>query len=589
MPVAVDDQSFEADDDAQLLPPTDTGRGAYVALACCTVSQAPIWGYSVSFGIFQEYYSNDSDIYGSPGAFASIGAAQVGVMYLLMPVIFVLLHRRPRWRPWCGRLGLVITMASISASAFVSTVHGLIATQGVVYALGCALLFSPVSVYMDEWFVRSKGAAYGVMWGGKSAVGVGMPFVFNAMLSRFGLSITLLSWAVASALLSLPALLLMKPRLPLPASGDARGSRPLSWRFFRCTTFWMMQLGVVIQSLGYMMPSTYLASYALAIGLPSVTGPLLLAAFSLASVPGSIIHGFVGDKVSASKAILVSSFGSALPVFLLWGLSLHFANVMAFALAFGFFAGRTPLHEANDSKNPTTQMRPFQAFTSALVASTAAVAADTMLGFDASSVHGAVDFGQAYADGARFAIMRTTGGSSHVDRAFGQFQQQAADAGLIRGGYHVGQPERAFGGIQAKYFLQNGGGWIDDGKTLPGMIMLTDRDHREARTCHGMTPKEIQRWIIEFTEVYRASTSIYPMLYTTTGWWKQCTGNTVNLMNRALLVVSDHGERLGELPAGWKKHTFWEYSADSPWAGRSYVFNGDESGLNRTALVGRPE
>lgn len=296
-------------------------------------------GYSVSFGIFQEYYSNDSDIYGSPGAFASIGAAQVGVMYLLMPVIFVLLHRRPRWRPWCGRLGLVITMASISASAFVSTVHGLIATQGVVYALGCALLFSPVSVYMDEWFVRSKGAAYGVMWGGKSAVGVGMPFVFNAMLSRFGLSITLLSWAVASGLLSLPALLLMKPRLPLPASGDARGSRPLSWRFFRCTTFWMMQLGVVIQSLGYMMPSTYLASYALAIGLPSVTGPLLLAAFSLASVPGSIIHGFVGDKVSASKAILVSSFGSALPVFLLWGLSLHFANVMAFALAFGFFAG----------------------------------------------------------------------------------------------------------------------------------------------------------------------------------------------------------------------------------------------------------
>ncbi len=28
------------------LPPTDHGRGAYLALACCTVAQAPIWGES---------------------------------------------------------------------------------------------------------------------------------------------------------------------------------------------------------------------------------------------------------------------------------------------------------------------------------------------------------------------------------------------------------------------------------------------------------------------------------------------------------------------------------------------------------------
>lgn len=26
------------------LPPTDRGKGAYMALACCTVAQAPIWG-----------------------------------------------------------------------------------------------------------------------------------------------------------------------------------------------------------------------------------------------------------------------------------------------------------------------------------------------------------------------------------------------------------------------------------------------------------------------------------------------------------------------------------------------------------------
>lgn len=34
--------SVETSDDE--LPPTDHGRGAYIALACCTIAQAPIWG-----------------------------------------------------------------------------------------------------------------------------------------------------------------------------------------------------------------------------------------------------------------------------------------------------------------------------------------------------------------------------------------------------------------------------------------------------------------------------------------------------------------------------------------------------------------
>ncbi|KJZ75116.1 hypothetical protein HIM_05602 [Hirsutella minnesotensis 3608] len=323
---------------ADPLPPTDRGPGAYSALACCTVSQAPIWGYSVSFGIFQEYYSSGrSHMAGSPGAFASVGAAQMGIMYLMMPAAFVVLRRYPQLRPWCGRLGLVLTVASLSASAFVDSVAGLVVTQGVLYALGCGLLFSPISMYMDQWFVERKGLAYGVMWAGKSAVGVAMPFVFSALLRRFGLRATLLSWAAASAMLTAPTLFLLRPRVPLAHAVQA--PRPLSWAFIRHSTFWMMQVGIVMQSLGYLMPSTYLASYASTIGLSSVTGPVLLALFSLASVPGSVLHGLLGDRMGATNTVLISSLGSALAVFLLWGLSNHLANMVVFVILYGFFAG----------------------------------------------------------------------------------------------------------------------------------------------------------------------------------------------------------------------------------------------------------
>ncbi|KAF4994092.1 hypothetical protein FGRMN_6007 [Fusarium graminum] len=318
------------------LPPTDRGRGAYTALACCTIAQAPIWGYSVSFGIFQEYYTSHASFKASPSAIASIGASQTGIMYLMMPLAFIALNRLPRLRKFCGPLGLAITLISLTSSAFVNSVAGLIATQGVLYAIGCSLIFSPISLYMDEWFVERKGFAYGVMWAGKSTVGVAMPFLFNILLEKFGLRATLIAWTIASAAMTLPTLFFLKPRVEI--SRDAR-PRPISFAFFGYASFWMLQFGIIVQSLGYLMPSTYLASYASAIGLSSVTGPILLALFSLASVPGSLIHGMLGDKMSAAKVILVSSLGSALPVFLLWGLNRHISTMVVFVILYGFFAG----------------------------------------------------------------------------------------------------------------------------------------------------------------------------------------------------------------------------------------------------------
>lgn len=260
----------------------------------------------------------------------------MGVMYLLMPVSSTTLSWFPRLRPWCGPLGLLITVASLCTSAYATTVGGLMVTQGALYSIGCGLLFSPISQHMDEWFAAKKGLAYGVMWAGKSLVGMAMPFVFSALLRRFGLRATLLSWAVASAAMMLPTLVVLRPRVPLHL--QARNRR-VSLAFLRRPSFWMMQVGIVLQALGYVMPSTYMASYATDVGYPAVTRPVLIALFSLSGAFGALCLGMLSDRLHAHKVILISALGSAAPVFLLWGLSRHLANVVLFALAYGFFAG----------------------------------------------------------------------------------------------------------------------------------------------------------------------------------------------------------------------------------------------------------
>ncbi|CAK7229451.1 hypothetical protein SCUCBS95973_007226 [Sporothrix curviconia] len=371
------------------VPPPDRGRGAYLMLAACSLAQAPIWGYSLSFGVFRQYYATHSLMNASPGSVTSIGTSQTGVMYLAVPVVMATLTRFPRLRPWCGPLGLVVSVASIAGSsapgASASDSAGaLIATQGVLYALGCALLFGAASLCLDDWFVERKGFAYGVMWAAKSAVGGGMPLLVAVLLDKYGVEATLRGWAVASAVMALPVLLFLRPRVPegyvgpvaRRSSNDADddddhnsndndneidaaapGAAPTpsaasSLVFFRRPLFWMLMVGNIIQSLGYQMPNTYLSAYAVSLGLEQSTtlatyaGPLLLALFSVASVPGTMVMGMLGDRLPATTVVLISSVGSAVSVFALWYVSdltrFHgnpLAILIAFALAYGFFAG----------------------------------------------------------------------------------------------------------------------------------------------------------------------------------------------------------------------------------------------------------
>ena len=139
----------------------------------------------------------------------------------------------------------------------------------------------------------------------------------------------------------------MKARIPPAPSTSARR---LDLSFLKLVTFWMLQTGNVIQSFGYFLPTTYLPSYSTsAIGLSHTTGTLLVALFNATSVFGGIVFGSLSDRFAVSNIMLLSSVGSALSVFLFWGLSSSppsstypqaaIGLMAVFSITYGFFAG----------------------------------------------------------------------------------------------------------------------------------------------------------------------------------------------------------------------------------------------------------
>nr|QNJ46217.1 GH25 muramidase [Clavicipitaceae sp.] len=215
------------------------------------------------------------------------------------------------------------------------------------------------------------------------------------------------------------------------------------------------------------------------------------------------------------------------------------------------------------------------------LASMVSIATATVAGFDISNYQPSVNFAKAYADGARFVIIKATEGTTYIDPSFSSHYTGATNAGLIRGGYHFAHPGSSTGAAQATYFLAHGGGWSKDGITLPGMIDL--EYNPSGATCYGLSTSAMVSWISDFVETYHSKTGVYPLIYTSTSWWNQCTGSSTAFASKCPLVVARYASSVGTLPAGWGYQTIWQNSDSSPWGGDNDIFNGSLDQLKRIA------
>jgi GH25 family lysozyme M1 (1,4-beta-N-acetylmuramidase) len=91
-------------------------------------------------------------------------------------------------------------------------------------------------------------------------------------------------------------------------------------------------------------------------------------------------------------------------------------------------------------------------------------------GVDVSSHQGNVDRATLWNSGVRWACTKATEGTYYTNPYFGQQYNGSYNVGMIRGAYHFATPDTTSGGTQANYFVDHGGGWSKDGRTLPGVL-----------------------------------------------------------------------------------------------------------------------
>ena len=112
-----------------------------------------------------------------------------------------------------------------------------------------------------------------------------------------------------------------------------------NFRFLRTSTFWMLQAGNILESLGFFIPGIYLPTYAHTLGYSAIAGTIVLSLLNTFSVFGSILCGSLTDLTHVTNVILISSIGATISVFLFWGLAASFPFLCIFSIVYGLFAG----------------------------------------------------------------------------------------------------------------------------------------------------------------------------------------------------------------------------------------------------------
>ncbi|MGP9536663.1 GH25 family lysozyme [Brachybacterium sp. AOP43-C2-M15] len=207
----------------------------------------------------------------------------------------------------------------------------------------------------------------------------------------------------------------------------------------------------------------------------------------------------------------------------------------------------------------------------ALMPSRARAADGGIQGQDVSSHQGDVDWAAQKELGSQFAYCKATQGDWYTNPYFAQQYGGSYDVGLVHGAYHWTEPGSSDPAAECDFFLENGGGWSDDGRTMPGMLDVEDNPN-------GLGQADLQAWVTAWIDRYRSETGRTPVVYTGAWFWDDQVGPDWAPADVPLHVSHYMADPpVGtEIPGTWSAWEIWQYAAEEgPFAGDSNLWHGD--------------
>ncbi|GAA6023212.1 hypothetical protein JCM10207_004481 [Rhodosporidiobolus poonsookiae] len=348
-------EQFEIEDgtegQGQALPPVDRGRGAWGFVAAAFLLETFIWGYSYSFATILVYFeTHEPWRQQSIATLSAVGTTQLGIQFIF-PLFFTVVFRRyPDYIKPVLWVSVAVNCGSMLISSWATQVWQLIVLQGILCGVTGAALYTPVFLWMSEWWLEKRGLASGIIFSGTGAGGFAFPFAITALLqlsptpsSNIGFQWMCRVWALTTLVVFSVSLWLIGPRVKPPKRGTVKNRTP--WMagageigiVGKSGVFWTMVLAALLSSLSTLPVSLNIGLYSSSLTSSALKRELSVSLFNLAASLGCFVTGYLSD-FSYAHATTMCGLAGAVLALAAWGTANSLAKVYAFAVVFGFFS-----------------------------------------------------------------------------------------------------------------------------------------------------------------------------------------------------------------------------------------------------------
>ncbi|KAI0768225.1 major facilitator superfamily domain-containing protein [Trametes elegans] len=315
----------------------DGGKGAWMVVVGSCMALFASAGMTNAYGTFQDYYEATLLPSSPSSSISLIGSLQVFSLYLLGTFTGRIFDAYgTKYLIPTGSFICVFAMMMVSLCEK-DQAYQLFLSQGVLFGIGIALLFSPSLAVLGHWFRKRRALAIGLTTGGSATGGIIMPIILEQLIPVVGFG-----WAcriVAFILMACLVVSCLTIRTRLPLSGRISFRTAIDFGGFKDPRYTLATIGSFLLFYGFLIPYFYIQLYAKYRGVQPHIANYLLAILNAMNIPSRIIPGWLADKTGPLNVMVPAAAISAILVLGLWLPSKSAGAIIAFAALYGLVAG----------------------------------------------------------------------------------------------------------------------------------------------------------------------------------------------------------------------------------------------------------
>lgn len=233
-------------------------------------------------------------------------------------------------------LGLSYLQAAYSSSVLMFNL-----AHAQIGLFGCAIVFAPLVADISKWFTRRRGLAVAICACGNYVAGALWPPQMQHYMASIGWRDTYAVIGIASVILMLPLLLVLKRRpigqLAAPAAGGSAGT-PEMLGLSPTSLMFLLGIAGVGCCIAMAMPQVHIVSLCGDRGYGAARGAEMLSVMLGFGILSRLGFGYVSDRLGGLRTILI---GSALQCFalVLFLPADSLTSLFIVAALFGLFQG----------------------------------------------------------------------------------------------------------------------------------------------------------------------------------------------------------------------------------------------------------